>query len=241
MAILAQTLVDDTRVISGLRANPLFSDTQICELLNDAYDELADKFVAAVQHWFRATVSFTLTGNTPGTNTFDLTTIPDFQMDQGLNWLPNGPTGPSFPVLRLGSFAERGTAGGGIAGIGGLTSARRYFTNGDLLFVDPYVTSAGQYTLVYTPQRVPLALTAGAGVTTTLPALLTPWALYLKVHAAIAIQTSRKQPTNELQVKLAAQAARITSMSKMRSEGVTQAPITGRTRGWRRGGWGYYG
>lgn len=320
MTILAQTIVNDIRVMSGLRNNPLFSDAQICELVNDAYNELSDKFVAALEHWFRATASFTLSGNSPSTNSFDLSTLPDFQMDQGLNWLPSGPAGVPVPVQRLGSFAERGDAPLGIANLYG---SRRYFTNGDLLFVEPYQLSAGQYTLIYTPQRVPLSVPAAipasgatpatinaigagggglsaisfnnaawdqsyvgaslvianssngnngtyaiasvadnanitvtgtltaesstavtatvqaAGTTPALPALLSPWALFLKVHASIAIQTARKQPINDLQTKLAEQLARITAMAKKRSEGPQQAPITNRY--WRRRRVGYWG
>lgn len=311
MTVLAQTLSDDTRVISGLRNNPLFSDTQIVELLNDALGAARDTFVVALEHWFRSTAPFTLAGNTSGSNTFDLTTIPDFQMDQGVNWNPQVGS-PPIPVPRLGSFAERGSVGG----VGWLSGQHReYFTNGDLLFIDPFQNSAGSYTLIYTPQGVPLGLpvtislpNAGSGnmatvagaflinlgtpaniflptdvgstVTVTgtvsnngthviatvegpnavvwagivneafpdiatatlvrqpagtridLPAVLTPLALYLKVHASIAIQTSRHQPTTELQTKLAVETARVLSLAKHRTEGPKQAPIRRRRRRW---------
>lgn len=312
MTVLAQTLSDDTRVISGLRNNPLFSDTQIVELLNDALGAARDTFVVALEHWFRATAPFTLAGNTSGSNTFDLTTIPDFQMDQGVNWNPQVGS-PPIPVPRLGSFAERGSVGG----VGWLSGQyREYFTNGDLLFIDPFQNSAGSYTLIYTPQGVPLALSvpippaspptpatfllisggsppcgvsfSGAAFTQAnvgdtlvlansshgnngsfpivsvsppgiafvgtalnaespgtltatlqpkgtrpdLPAVLTPLSLYLKVHASIAIQTSRHQPTTELQTKLAVETARVLSLAKHRTEGPKQAPITHRRRRW---------
>ncbi len=311
MTVLAQTLSDDTRVISGLRNNPLFSDTQIVDLLNDALGEARDKFVVALEHWFRATAPFTLTGNLPGSNTFDLTTIPDFQMDQAVNYLPGGNALP-IPVTRMGSLQERAQVGNCLnigSGWG-----RQYYTNGDLLFIEPFTSSAGNYQLLYTPQGVPLStpqpippavagvpatflLISGggppAGVSFTgalftqanvgdtlvisnssqgnngsfpivsvsppgivfvtarlfaespgtltatiqpegtrpdLPAVLTPLALYLKVHAGIAIQTSRKQRTNELEGKLAKEEVRILALANKRSEGQRQAPITRRRR-----------
>jgi hypothetical protein len=63
-----------------------------------------------------------------------------------------------------------------------------------------------------------------AGTRVDLPAVLTPLALYLKVHASIAIQTSRHQPTTELQAKLAAETARVLALAKHRTEGPKQAP-----------------
>lgn len=322
MTVLAQTLAADTRVISGLRNNPLFSDAQIVELLNDAYGAARDKFVVALEHWFRATVTFTLAGNVEGSNTFDLTTIPDFQMDQGVSFLPGGNARP-IPLRRLGSFQERGNVGNALnLGPG---SGRQYYTNGDLLFIDPAAASSGTYQLIYTPQSVALGLpvdvsipvvhghtgfnvgqhflandnvpanvflstdvgrpltiagavnptnngtfTIGtvvsanevtftnggaivsetlpdiatvsinrqpAGTRPDLPAVLTPLALFLKVHAGIAIQTSRKQRTTELEGKLAAESLRVLSLANKRSEGQRQAPIT---RGRRRfsGYWG---
>ena len=312
MTILAQTLSDDTRVISGLRNNPLLSDVQIVDLLNDAFGVARDTFVVALEHWFRSTAAFTLAGNVVGSNTFDLTTIPDFQMDQGVNWNPQAGA-PPIPVPRLGSFAERGSVGG----VGWLSGQyREYFTNGDLLFIDPFQNSAGSYTLIYTPQGVPLAIPVnasipvdgvntgfsssaflnsppgtfflatdvGLSVTVTgavnsgnngtfvinaydsptrvtlagsftpetlpitatvtvlarqpagtrpdLPAVLTPLALFLKVHAAIAIQTSRHQVTTELDAKLAAETRRILALAVHRTEGPKQAPITRRRRRW---------
>lgn len=166
MTVLAQTLVDDTRVISGLRNNPLFSDDQIVSLLNDAYGAARDKFVVALEHWFRASVNFTLPSgslppNTLGSNTFDLTTVADFQMDQGVNWLPGGQS-PPIPVPRLGSFAERGTVGGGVGWLAG--QYREYFTNGDSLFIDPFTNSAGNYQLIYTPLGIGLGIPANVSI-----------------------------------------------------------------------------
>lgn len=309
LPISTQTLVNDIRVMSGLRTNQSFSDAQIIELLNDAVDVLTDKFVAALGHWFRNTVIFTLTGNVAGSNTFDLSSIPDFQMDQGLDWYPGGLNSPSVPVRRLGSFAERGLAAGTVS-LGYVGFDRCYFTNGNLLFVDPYTASAGTYKLIYTPQKAPLALpgavpggapliatigtigpniigwtgtsftqadvgnwlnisgdanavnngphqitvvtsatqtTVGGTIVTSfptsatatenqngtmgsLPALLAPWALYLKLHASIAIRNSRGQPTADFEPKMLREERRIGVMAQQRSEGPRQAPITRRRR-----------
>jgi hypothetical protein len=315
MTVSAQQLVDDTRVISGLRNNPLFSDTQILSLLNDGYGEARDKFVVAVEHWFRASVPFELPGgglpgNSLGSNTFDLSTVADFQMDQGVNWLPGG-NSPPIPIPRMGSFAERGYINPGLGwNFGG---QREYFTNGDSLFINPYQNSVGSYELIYTPLGTPLAIpqpppgtapvlasfennpsggivhftgtdftsanegdtmiSAGdgnsqnnfvsvilevfsstvvkvvpvladeasptatitiqpQGTRSDLPAVQTQLALYLKVHAGIAIQTSRKQNTAELQAKLQREETRILSLAKKRTEGVKQPPITRRRRRW---------
>ena len=70
-----------------------------------------------------------------------------------------------------------------------------------------------------------------------LPAIMAPWALFLKLKVSIAIKTSRNQPINELQADLAPQLLRVTSMAPKRTEGVHQAPIT-RNRGPRYGNYG---
>lgn len=161
--VTAQGIVNDVRVMSGLRNNQLFSDAQILELVNDALDELSDKFIASLGHWFRKTADFTLAGNAAGDNTFDLTTLPDFQMDQGVNWYPGGYSSPPVPVNRLGSFAERGRGMGTVA-LGYVGAERVYYTNGNLLFIDPFTASSGQYRLIYTPQKTPLAFALGVDV-----------------------------------------------------------------------------
>ena len=65
-----------------------------------------------------------------------------------------------------------------------------------------------------------------AGTTSTLPQPITPWALYIKIHASLAIRTSRKQETETFERQLAQQTARAVNMTKQRSEGVRQAPIS---------------
>jgi hypothetical protein len=413
-------MIADVRVLSGLRSNPSITDAQIAKMLTDAWLEKYDTYVKALQHWFRAAVPFTLSGNTATTNQFDLTSIPTingpdglplppFQMDQGLNFWPSGTigSGSAVTVQRLGSFAERNQFGTGVPGLGlGFGGSLTYFTNGDTLYVQPFQQSAGAYELIYTPQAAGLALpttlltetasipistagsnvsfsstafldavsapwiptdaggnvvvtgaanpgnngphsissyvsatrltlvgtytpeTLGGGATVTLlrasrvdtsgnwtlygdtptnnasisvkagdlltttgavnpsnngtfvitedatggitvktagavglvaenlpsltfsatvqpyqtisvlPQVMSPWVLYLKIHAAIAIKESRNQVVTDLERKLTAQTARIVAMAKQRSEGKTQAPITNWRR--RRGPLGYW-
>lgn len=96
------------------------------------------------------------------------------------------------------------------------------------------VTLAGSFT----PETLPITATVTvlarqpAGTRPDLPAVLTPLALFLKVHAAIAIQTSRHQVTTELDAKLAAETRRILALAVHRTEGPKQAPITRRRRRW---------
>jgi hypothetical protein len=73
------------------------------------------------------------------------------------------------------------------------------------------------------------------GERSTLPVALSPWALFIKVHAAIAVRQGRQQDTSELDGKLERERLRANSMAQTRSEDVTQAPIT-RQRN-RYGGW----
>lgn len=155
-------LIADARVRSGLRSNPAITDAQIVGLYNDAYSELNDKFVASNQHWGRKSVRFTLTGNTAGSNTFDLTTIPDFQSDQGVNYYPGGYTQKPVTVPLMSSFMERNDWGA----YGNLGRGREYFTNGDTLFVNPFTNSAGQYELIYNPQATGFALPIAISVQT---------------------------------------------------------------------------
>jgi len=104
------------------------------------------------------------------------------------------------PVKPLGSWLERGA--GTTAGM------------------------AGNYRLYYTP----FFATSGAGGTEALPVAATPWALYLKVHASIAIRTSRQQDTSDLQAKLQQLKQRIAASVKNRTEAPRQAPLKRRRR-----------
>jgi hypothetical protein len=66
----------------------------------------------------------------------------------------------------------------------------------------------------------------------TLPVRFVPWQLFLKVHAAITIVQGRKQPMPDgLQAKMEQQRQRAIKLSANRTEGVTQAPIQRRPRG----------
>ena len=104
------------------------------------------------------------------------------------------------PVQPLGSWLER--AGATTSGMG------------------------GSYRLYYTP----FFATSGAGGTEALPVSMTPWALYIKVHASIAIRTSRQQDTGALEAKLQELKQRIAGSVKNRTQAPRQAPITRRRR-----------
>jgi hypothetical protein len=65
----------------------------------------------------------------------------------------------------------------------------------------------------------------------TLPAALSPWLLYIKVHAAIAIRTGRQQDTSALESKLSQERGRVIALAQNRNEDVTQAPILRGRRG----------
>lgn len=102
------------------------------------------------------------------------------------------------PVKPLGSWLERGGAN----------------TSG----------MAGAYRLYYTP----FFATSGSGGTEALPVASTPWALYVKTHAAIAVRTMRQQDTSALEQKLQGLKQRIAGSVKNRTQSPRQAPITRR-------------
>jgi hypothetical protein len=77
-----------------------------------------------------------------------------------------------------------------------------------------------------------------ADTVASLPQPLTPWSEYIVLYASILIRTSRQQQIQELEVQLGQITTRIVALTKQRSEGIRQAPIT---RGWGNiggGGWG---
>ena len=310
MSVPVSTMIANTRVMSGLRSNQLFSDNQIAVLLTDGWGDFRDKVVARLAYWFRKVVNFTLAGGV-GANTLDLTTIPDLQQIQYVNRL-NG-NGQNESVIELPTVTERNAWFGSQNGVP--CGGRRYFADGDVLEILPPQISGGNYEMAYTPQyqqlstpqpvppavpTVPATLNgvvtgtgvysfAGAAFTSanvgdtlnvsgcadaanngsfpilivltpdsittnntasvsgvvtsavvtvqpqgsvaTLPQSMAPWAIYAEVHASIAIRTSRKQGTGELERKLAALAQRVVTMTKARAQGVQQAPI----QRWRRG------
>jgi hypothetical protein len=230
MAVTVQSIVDDARVLSGLRNNSYFSDTQIASLVNDTQKELWDIFTAQVSGWFRSVLNFTLAGGT-GANSVAMPT--DLEWIQWLD-LNLGSSRPAT-ILELGSPAERNAVGGGLQGIG--EGGRRYLASGDTLYILPADQSQGSYTMVYTRQAEDLVLTVTDPTTqrTTVPQILTPWVPFLKYGTAIAIRNAREQPSAaDLEKKFAREHLRAVTMSKQRGEGVTQAPIT---RRWNWGMW----
>lgn len=70
------------------------------------------------------------------------------------------------------------------------------------------------------------------GERTTIPQALTPWTLFVKIHASISIAEGRSQTEKvaSMSPKLERERQRVTAMSANRREDVTQAPITRRNR-----------
>jgi hypothetical protein len=152
-AVTVQTLEAQVRIESGLRNNQVLSSADIYSFINEGYSDLRDRVIARFAYWFRQEVPFTLTSSSPG-NIFDLTTIPDFQMAQGLDFFTSA--GVFYSVPMLCSYQERNAFNGswpflgqtwGYNGILG----RKYWIDGDNLEVLPAQNAAGNYRLVYTP------------------------------------------------------------------------------------------
>lgn len=332
MAVSVETLIADTRLESGLRNNRVFSDDQIAGFLTNGFWALRDLMIAKFAYWFRAEYNFSLAGGVTG-NVLELSEVPDLEMIQGLFLV--GSAGNLQRVDMLSSISE----------IGYLSSTypfadnysfngyvgRKYFPDGDKLFVYPAANASGNYRLIYTPQAQRLALPAtrtfdvnsadndppsgstdygrwtfangdftsqdvGGTLTPTfatpnedfnldytivsvvnsttinvtpdpsligsftgpaagtvsveyqpsgtigsLPVVLTPWQRYLVLYASIIIRQSRRQPMGDIELQFQQIEKRITALTKQRSEGVRQAPIT---RGWNggfngSGGFGY--
>jgi hypothetical protein len=87
--------------------------------------------------------------------------------------------------------------------------------------------SAGSVTLAYQP----------AGTVASLPDKLTPWSQYLVLYASIAVRNSRNQDVTALEGRYADIKQRVIDLTKQRTEGVKQAPITNNR--YRRYGTGY--
>lgn len=222
MAVLVQTLIDQTRLLSNLKNNPFYSDDDIGGFINDAAMELDDIFTDSVEHYSSKVLDFTLAGGVSG-NSVSLPT--DFMKEQLV--LKDPTTASPQQVPMLANLAERGSMGDGVMSPG---LGRCFYIGGDVLEILPAPTSAGNYRLMYTPQLG--NIWTNTPVTDALPARLVPWQLFLKVHAAIAICQGRKQPTADLQLKLDQQHERAVKMSKNRTEGVTQAPLQRPRRTW---------
>jgi hypothetical protein len=93
----------------------------------------------------------------------------------------------------------------------------------------PYVggfsnPAAGTATINYQPENT----------RSDLPRALTPWQLYLTTFACIEIRKGRSQGVGDFMDTLASETKRAITMSKTRTEGVRQAPMT-RSRMRRRG------
>lgn len=149
MLITVQQLVDQIRVLSGLRRNNYFSDIEISEFADDGGKELADIFIAAQEHYFQTSLDFTLAGGVGG-NTLALPD--DFQRANIL--LLNPTTDCPLPIPMLTSQLERNSGGAGLFPFGG---GRRYFVADQTLEVLPPSAAAGAYRLLYTPQFPTLA------------------------------------------------------------------------------------
>jgi hypothetical protein len=65
-----------------------------------------------------------------------------------------------------------------------------------------------------------------AGTIGELPESLTPWAKYLQIQASIAIRTAQRKSIAALDLQRQVFEKRIVALTKQRSQGVTQAPIT---------------
>jgi hypothetical protein len=102
-------------------------------------------------------------------------------------------------------------------------------------YVIASVVSATTAVLVSGPAAdIPSIPSAGGSIYTgfsgspVLPQSLGPWAVYLKVHVAITIRTSRQQDTTTLDQKLQALKQRVAGSAKNRTQSPRQAPITRR-------------
>jgi hypothetical protein len=143
MAVLVQTLIDQARLLSNLKANQFFSDDDIGGFVNDAGMELDDIFTDAYEHYSQRSLDFTLTGGV-GLNSVPLPA--DFEKVQLL--LKDPTLSNPCRIDPLPNMAERGSSTAGlIPGLG-----RCYLVEGDILEILPVSSAAGNYRLLYTPQ-----------------------------------------------------------------------------------------
>lgn len=166
MSVLVQSLIDQARVLSSLKANLFFSDDDIGGFINDAAMELDDIFTDAVEHYSQRSFDFTLVGGV-GLNSVALPS--DFEKLQIL--LRNPTLSNPQRIDPLANLAERGAATAGLVpGIG-----RCYLVEGDNLEILPVSSAAGDYRMLYTPQLgalwpAPPDYTARLATATALPA-----------------------------------------------------------------------
>lgn len=151
--ILAQSLVDQTRVESDLNGNQVLSDQDIATMLSDAGSDLYDLFTGANQLYNVTTFDFTLAGGVGG-NTVPLPA--DFQQGHSVDVNPN--TSNPYTLKYLSNWLERNSVAGSAAIWAAPGGPRSYaFVDGNLM-VFPPMAAAGVYRLYYTPQWRPLAL-----------------------------------------------------------------------------------
>ncbi len=319
MAITVQNLVNDVRVMSGLRDNQYFTDNQIVTLLSDANQELHDTIMRANEHHLMRSFDFSLLGGTGVGN--DQMPLPDDFM-QGHSVDGDRDLQSQYTVRYLRSWLERNDSK--------LASRPRYFFRGNSIVFYPQERAAGTYRMWYTPiadrlsldktvsfalatsdiPEVPppgslagtgawelananaaaatdiptsgfdlvltftttnlgfsgtyhvvdvglppafgsptfstsnLASTAGFsspptgtgtytytpnGTVSTLPAVITPYSQFLKLHASIAIRQGREKDETDLVQKLTKYSAQMTSNITNRAEEPEQPPLTRRT------------
>ncbi len=148
MATTLSSLVTETRLLSGLRDNQLYTDAELATMLSDLWQELFDRFVAANQHYRIKTFDFTLAGGVDG-NSVDLPS--DFQLGNGLEMDPTQPRPRSVPYLS--NWLQRNNLGASVLNIGGGNACtdRQYCLVNSQLTVFPAERSNGDYRLHYTP------------------------------------------------------------------------------------------
>lgn len=122
------------RQLSNLENDPIVTDVEIRDRVNEALADLYDLIIASYEHYFVKTVSFTLAGGV-GSNTYALPT--DFYKDISLDLNPT--TTPST-VHRFTSWVDRNNL-----------TRRSYVIEGTDLVVGPAQIASGNFMLSYTP------------------------------------------------------------------------------------------
>lgn len=142
-------IVADIRLLSGLRSNQLYTDTDIASMASDCWLDLYDRFVTANQHYRVTSVDFTLAGGVGG-NVFALPSA--FQLGNGLEVDPDTQQPMSIPYL--GSWLNRNYFGQSVFDATfPFCKTRRYVFNDSNLIIFPPQNASGNYRLWYTPQE----------------------------------------------------------------------------------------
>jgi hypothetical protein len=129
------------------------------------------------------------------------------------------------------NFGAPNTAVNGTYTIGATPTGSSFFNVvGPLSGVFWTSPSSGAVTITYNP----------VGTVSSLPDKLTPWSQYLVLYAALAVRNSRNQPIEGIMARFQDIKQRVIDLTKQRSQGVQQAPIsTNRYGGWGRNGYGF--